>query len=104
MVRSIAQMQQAWLKATKEKPIQIKEGEYDNFIKALRLNEKINEGGVDAPYVSKPMSYISPMSGKEVTCPKQRKEEMKKYGVREVDPSEYREMLKDRGFDERRGQ
>lgn len=55
-------------------------------------------------YAAKPMSYISPMSGKEITCPKQRKEEMKKYGVREVDPSEYRSMLRDRGFDERSGQ
>lgn len=48
--------------------------------------------------------YISPMSGKLITSKLERKEEMKKYGVREVDPSEYRSMLRDRGFDERNGQ
>lgn len=52
---------------------------------------------------TKPISYISPMSGKEITDYAQRREEMKKYNVREVPPEEYGNKLKDLGFDERRG-
>lgn len=55
-----------------------------------------------APYVSKPFSYISPMSGKEITDQGQRREEMKKYNVREVPPEEYNNKLKDQGFYDRR--
>lgn len=55
------------------------------------------------PSIGKPFAYISPMSGKEITDRAQRREEMKKYNVREVPPEEYGNMLKDRGFDERRG-
>lgn len=34
--------------------------------------------------------YISPLTGKLITSKVERREEMKKFGVREVDPSEYR--------------
>jgi len=97
------QIRQAWLKATKEKPIEVKDGEWDNFIEALYVDVKVGAGKVKGANITKPMSYISPMSGKEITCPSQRRQEMKEYGVREVDPSENREMLRDRGFDERNG-
>lgn len=53
-------------------------------------------------YVNKPIEYVSPMSGKTVTCRNQRKEEMKKYNVREVAPEEYNKVLKDRGFYDRK--
>ena len=42
------------------------------------------------PMVVKDVVYKSPLSGKEVTSRSQRREEMKQYGVREVDPSEYK--------------
>ena len=42
------------------------------------------------PAVVSDVTYKSPLSGKEVTSRSQRREEMKVYGVREVDPSEYK--------------
>ena len=43
---------------------------------------------VPMPYVVRDVSYKSPLSGKEITSRAQRREEMKVYQVREVDPSE----------------
>ena len=42
------------------------------------------------PAMISDVTYKSPLSGKEITSRSQRREEMKQYGVREVDPSEYK--------------
>lgn len=42
------------------------------------------------PAMISDVTYMSPLSGREVTSRSQRREEMKQYGVREVDPSEYK--------------
>lgn len=42
------------------------------------------------PMVVKDVVYKSPLSGREVTSRSERREEMKRHNVREVDPTEYR--------------
>lgn len=42
------------------------------------------------PMVVKDVVYKSPLSGKEITSRSERREEMKRHNVREVDPGEYR--------------
>lgn len=71
--------------------------------------EEFLKGGVGfnfssgaAPAIKKPICYVSPMSGKEITDYAQRKAEMKKYNVREVAPEEYNNKIKDLGFYDRR--
>ncbi|HEY1035006.1 MAG TPA: hypothetical protein VGE09_08495 [Pseudoxanthomonas sp.] len=44
---------------------------------------------VCAPMVVKDVTYKSPLSGKEITSRSQRREEMKRHNVREVDPGEF---------------
>lgn len=63
--------------------------------------EKVGVGGKNTS-VFHDYKYISPMSGKEITDRNQRKEEMKKFKVREVAPEEYNNKLKDLGFYDRR--
>lgn len=41
------------------------------------------------PMVIKDVTYKSPLSGQEITSRSQRREEMKRHNVREVDPSEH---------------
>lgn len=41
------------------------------------------------PMVIKDVTYKSPLSGKEITSRSQRREEMKRHNVREVDPGEF---------------
>lgn len=41
------------------------------------------------PMVVKDVTYKSPLSGKEITSRSQRREEMKRHNVREVDPGEF---------------
>ncbi len=48
------------------------------------------ENRVCAPMVVKDVTYKSPLSGKEITSRSERREEMKRHNVREVDPSEHR--------------
>lgn len=42
------------------------------------------------PFVVKDVTYKSPLSGREITSRSERREEMKRHNVREVDPTEYR--------------
>ena len=42
------------------------------------------------PFVVKDVNYKSPLSGREITSRSERREEMKRHNVREVDPTEYR--------------
>lgn len=42
------------------------------------------------PMVVSDVTYKSPLSGREITSRSERREEMKRHNVREVDPSEYR--------------
>ncbi len=42
-----------------------------------------------SPVVVKDVTYKSPLSGKEITSRSQRREEMKRHNVREVDPGEF---------------
>ncbi len=100
VIRSKETLLKLFEKATKEKPLCLSEKEVDIFKDALReVRGQDNEAGFN---YKKPISYLSPMSGKEVTCYSQRREEMKKYNVREVPPEEYDNKLKDSGFYDRR--
>lgn len=45
---------------------------------------------VPSPAVMRDVHYMSPLSLKEVTSRSQRRDEMARHNVREVDPSEYR--------------
>lgn len=67
-----------------------------------RLPRKLNKLSNVKIYGKKEFNYISPMSGKEISCHGKRREEMKKYGVREVAPDEYNKVLKDQGFYDRK--
>lgn len=62
--------------------------ESDDFLNALKAFNKspCQEPGVYVTFGMK--EYESPLSGKLVTSKYERREEMKRYGVREVDPSE----------------
>jgi hypothetical protein len=62
--------------------------ESDNFLNALKAFNKSSckEPGVYVTFGMK--EYESPLSGKLVTSKHERREEMKRFGVREVDPSE----------------
>lgn len=46
------------------------------------------------PMVVKDVTYKSPLSGREITSRSERREEMKRHNVREVDPSEYRPVYR----------
>lgn len=71
--------------------------ESDNFLNALRA---FNKTSCQDPsvYVTFGMKeYESPLSGKLVTSKYERREEMKRYGVREVDPSETGKWKQNKG-------
>ena len=42
------------------------------------------------PFVVKDVNYKSPLSGREITSRSERREEMKRHNVREVEPSEWK--------------
>ncbi len=99
MARTIEQLKKAWNKATAKNPVVVAPDEWSNFSEMLRQNNKKNFTGKKIYANLSMKEYISPMSGKLVTSKRERLEEMKRYNVREVDPSEYKKVLKDRGFE-----
>lgn len=56
---------------------------------------------IATPRVMRDLEYKSPLSFKPVTSRSQRRDEMARYGVREVDPSEYKPTYNTRKFAER---
>lgn len=56
---------------------------------------------IATPFVLSDIEYKSPLSLKTITSRSQRREEMKVHGVREVDPSEYKPVYRNKKRAER---
>lgn len=56
---------------------------------------------VASPFVVSDVAYVSPLSRQPITSRSQRREEMKIHGVREVDPSEYKPVYRNKANAER---
>lgn len=87
--RTGQELMEAFNCATKEAPLVLmSQKESDNYLNSLR---ECNKSSCQEPgaYVTFGMKeYESPLSGKLVTSKYERREEMKRFGVREVEPSE----------------
>lgn len=71
------------------------------FMKDAKGFDYSTRGKISVIYSQK--EYISPLTGKLITSKVERREEMKKFKVREVDPSEYNARKASR-LNEKRGE
>lgn len=78
--------------------------EQHRFVDRDGVPMDIPDRGVCAPLIQSDITpYMSPLGTGEISGRRQRREELKRSGCREVDPSEFKPTFKNKQFAQKRG-
>lgn len=68
----------------------------------LKAQERVNYASdLACPHIMGDIEYISPLTGKPITSRSERREELKRNNMREVDPSEFKPQYQNAKYERR---